>query len=59
MSLSQHPGMSLTPTSSAARVLEFPSAWVDGLDTSDTTVSTDDNRLDPDHNLSDFGLGPC
>ncbi len=59
MSLSQHPGMNSTPTSSVAKVSECPSAWVDGLDTNATTDFMDDEPLNPNDNLSDFGLGPC
>ena len=59
MSLSQHPGTSLDPMSSVAKVLECPSAWVDGLDTNATTSFMDGESLTPEDNLSDFGLGPC
>lgn len=59
MSSNQHPGTSSDRMSNAVVVLEYPSAWVGGSDTNDTTDSTDDNRIDPDQNLADFSLGPC
>jgi hypothetical protein len=59
MSLSPPPGTSLDRTLNAAKVSECPSAWVDGLDTNATTDFMDDEPLNPNDNLSDFGLGPC
>lgn len=59
MSSNPHLGTNSDLMSSVVEVWESPSAWVDGLDISDTTDYTDDNRIDSDQNLSDFSLGPC